>query len=59
MNAIITMPAVTTSLAYMTEWASPIFNDFWPIAMWVVGISLAFGIIAWLTEGFFGMFKRN
>lgn len=50
-----TAPAVTTTLSGISTWFTPLFDDFWQWGLIAIGVTLAFGIIAWLV----GMFKGS
>jgi len=46
------MPDATSTFSSIGEWSKPIFNEFWPYALVVVGISLGFYVISWIVSHF-------
>lgn len=52
-------PAVTTTLADIGAWASPIFDDFFPWAKLAIGVIIGFGVIAWIVRMFTNALHRG
>jgi len=45
-----TLPVATTTLSGVSEWFNPWFEELWPWAQIVIGISLVFFVIAWIVR---------
>lgn len=48
--SIVPIPNMTDFMSSTTAVASPIWNEFWPVAVVVIGIVFVFGIIGWLVR---------
>lgn len=52
------LPSATSTLSGISDWFNPIFTEFWPYGLIVVGVILAFGIIGFIIDHFKGAVGR-
>jgi len=52
MLSYLTLPTASSTFEGMAPWFNTIIDEFWPWALIAIGVSLAFGGIAWIIGHF-------
>lgn len=55
--ALVTLPSTTAILASSTEWANPLFEEFWPYARWGLSIVVAGALVAIIVRAVIMLFE--
>lgn len=54
MLTLITIPTATSTIAGMSEWSSPFFNELWPYMLIVLGL----GFVGYLIKAITGIWHK-
>jgi len=54
MLTLITIPSATSTIAGMSAWSSPFFDEMWPYMLIVLGLGFVAYLIRWIAGAFRG-----
>lgn len=55
--SLVTLPAASTTLGGIGEYASPIFSDLLPIAVLIIGVAFGFFVVSFLINAVMSAFR--